>query len=217
MTIIEDSVVTVADVEEVIAAIESADLEAPWEEAAPRLRLTLPRRRPLPPGISEPVSQAFAPGIRAGLGLDIGPAILFVCGEQLDRWGVSAEDAFRRAVSNVRVRVRRRKRFALIHEAICGVPTLGFQSREGWASSLLVLPDELVRVLGRREGIVLAPMRDLVLLMPLDADAELAYWVLEEFAQADPNALDLPLFALLCGKLEKVVGFPALPRGALRH
>ena len=39
-------------------------------------------------------------------------------------------------------------------------------------------------------------MRDLLLLMPLDAEPGLAHLILEEFAEADMNALDLPLFVL---------------------
>lgn len=199
-----------------MAAIEAVDLEAPWEEAAARLRPALPRRRPMPAGTEDLPSQELPPGIRVTLGLDIGPAILFVCQEQLRRWGVSPGQAFQRSLSNVRVRVRLRRQFVLLHEPIGGVPTVAFQSREGWASSLLLLPEELVRVLGRRSGIVLAPMRDLLLLMPLDAEPQLAYLVLEEFARADVNALDLPLFSLVDGRLTKVVGLSG-PGGVGRH
>lgn len=199
--------VTTADMHEVMAAIEAVDLEAPWEEAAARLRLALPRRRPLPPGTDDLPARDFAPGIRATLGLDLGPAMLFVCAEQLSNWGVTADQAFRRALSNVRVRVRLRRQFALLHERIGGVPTVAFQSREGWASSLLLLPEELARVFGQASGLLLAPMRDLVMLMPLDAEPELAYLILEEFAQADMNALDLPLFTVVDGQLNKAVGF----------
>jgi hypothetical protein len=214
MTTRDEALVSTADVHEVMAAIEAVDLDAPWDSVAPQLRPALPRRRPLPPGTDGLPSQELPPGIRVTLGLDIGPAMLFVSQEQLDRWGVTLEQALRRAVSNVRVRVRLRRQWAILHERIAGVPTLAFQSREGWAASLLLAPGELTRVLGRREGIVLAPMRDLLLLMPLDAEPALAYLVLEEFARADMNALDLPIFSLLGGRLTKVVGFhgPGLGR-----
>jgi hypothetical protein len=160
----------------------------------------------MPPGTGELPAQEFAPGIRTTLGLDIGPAMLFVGHDQLTRWGVSAEQAFRRAVSNIRVRVRLRRQFALLHEPICGVPSVAFQSREGWAASLLLVPDELVRVFGQRSGVILAPMRDLLLLMPLDVEPDLAHVVLEEFARVDMNALDLPPIGLLDGRLTQVVG-----------
>jgi hypothetical protein len=218
MTTRDDQLVTTAGVHEVMAAIEAVDLDAPWEQMAPRLRPALPRRRPLPPGVDDLPTQEFGPGIQVTLGLDIGPAMLFVAHEQLAGWGVTAERAFRRAISNIKVRVRLRGQFALLHEPICGVPTLAFQSREGWASALLLLPEELMRVLGRRDGLVLAPMRDLILIMPLDAEPELAWLILEEFAEADMNALDLPLFALVDGRMTRAVGvYEPAPARALRH
>jgi hypothetical protein len=156
-------------------------------------------------------SQIYEPGIRATLGLDIGPAILFVGQAQLDGWGVTADHAFTRALSNVKVRVGRRRQFALIHERICGESTVAFQSREGWSSSLLLLPGELCRVLGQRDGLVLAPMRDLVMLLPLEADPLLAHLILEEFGKADMNALDLPPFSLVDGRL----AIAGLPQGSV--
>jgi hypothetical protein len=215
----DDDLVVAADVHEVMAAIEALDLDAPWQEVAPRLRIALPRRRPLPPGTDDLPTRLYAPGIRASLGLDIGPAMLFVDDRRLAAWGVSADTAFQRALTNVRERVRRRKQFALIHERILDTPTIAFQSREGWASSLLLLPKELVRVLGHRDGILMAPMRDVLILMPLDAEPGLALAVLDDFAEADMNALDLPLFVLLDGQLHRAVTTPDpnADRKARRH
>ena len=203
----DDELVTTADVAEVMAAIEAVDLGAPWDEVAPNLRLALPRRRPLPPGTDDLPSQIYEPGIRATLGLDIGPAMLFVGQAQLEGWRVTADHAFARALSNVKDRVRRRRQFALIHERICGESTVAFQSREGWASSLLLLPQELCRVLGQRDGLLVAPMRDLVMLLPLEADPLLAHLILEEFAEADMNALDLQPYTLVDGRLT-IAGLP---------
>ena len=209
MRTIEDPLVTTASVDEVVQAIESVDLTAPWSEVAPNLRLALPRRRALPVDLEDLAVRDFPPGIRTVLGLDIGPAILFVSDHQLAGWGVSAGRAFKQALGNIRARVAARKQFALVCERVADVPTVAFQSREGWASSLLLLPDELVRVLGRRNGLVLAPMRDLILCLPLDVEREFAEFLLEEFAATDMNALDLPPLALVDGHLSHAVGVPA--------
>lgn len=170
----QPDLVSTAEVADVVAAIESMDLGAPWRDVAPSLRVTLPRRRPLPPGTDRLPTRTFPPGIRVGLGLDIGPAMLFLGDDQLAQWGVSVEQAFDCALMNVRERVGRRRQFALLHERIADVPTIAFQSREGWASALLLLPDELTRVMGERSGLVIAPMRDLVLMLPLGTDPTLA-------------------------------------------
>jgi hypothetical protein len=201
-------VVTVAPFHEVVAAIEAIDLEGPWEALRPRLRLVLPRRRALPPGVDDLPRKRYGPGISVGLGLDVGPAILFVGDEQLRGWGVDRDGAFAQAEANLRDLARGRTTFALLREPIGAVETLAFQSRDGWAASLLLIPDELCRVLGQRTGLILAPMRDLVMWMPVDTDPEFAAWVYEEMADADMNALDLPLLVMVDGEL-------AVARGSL--
>ena len=216
MTTPDEPLVETASVDQVIAAIESVDLQASWEEVAPNLRLALPRRRALPVDIEDLPQREYSPGIRVVLGMDIGPAMLFVAHEQLAGWEVSAEEAFDQAVDNVRAEIAARKQFALIHERIADVPTLAFQSRDGWASSLLLLPEELTHVFGQRSGLILAPMRDLVICLPLDVEREFAQWLLDEFAAVDMNALDLPPFALVDGHLQHAVGVPpALRRTAV--
>jgi hypothetical protein len=138
----------------------------------------------------------------------VGPAILFVGEAQLRGWGIEAEDAFAQAEANLRSLTSARRTFAILREPIGGVETLAFQSRDGWAASLVLVPDELCRVLGQRSGLILAPMRDLVMWMPVDTDPEFAMWVYEEMAEADMNALDLPLFVMVDGEL-------AVARGSL--
>ena len=197
---------------------EAVDLDAPWEQAAPNLRLALPRRRPLPSGMDDLASQVYPPGIRTLLTLDIGPALLFVRQDQLGAWGISADRGFQRAIRNARNRVRLRRHFALLHERIRGVPAVAFQSREGWASALLLGPDELCHVLGERDGLILAPMRDLIIRLPPDADPTLALRILDEFAAADINALDLPPFRLVDGQLSSVgTGAPSSMRVTGMH
>ena len=63
-------------------------------------------------------------------------------------------------------------------------------------------------VLGERNGLILAPMRDLIVCLPLDTEREFARYLLEEFAAVDMNALDLPPFALVDGHLSHAVGVP---------
>jgi hypothetical protein len=119
---------------------------------------------------------------------------------------VDPDAAFVQAEANLRTLVGARRTFALVREPIGGVETLAYQSLDGWAASLLLLPEELCRVLGERTGLVLAPMRDLILWMPIDTDPEFAAWVYEEMADVDMNALDLPLFVIVDGVLSVARG-----------
>jgi hypothetical protein len=208
MATLDDPWVTTASADEVMDAIETVDLDAPWRDVAPNLYPALPRRRPLPVDPEELPVREYPPGIRTLLGLDIGPAMLFVTDEQLGTWGVTAAEAFERALGNVRAGIAARTQFALVHERMADVPVLAFQSRAGWASSLLLIPDELCRVFGRRNALVLAPMRDLLISLPLDVERGFAHWLLEEFAQVDMNALDVPPLALVDGDLSRAVGVP---------
>ena len=199
-------------------AIDSLDLDAPWADVRESIRLVLPRRRPLPEHTGARPQRVVGPSIPASLGMDIGPAMLFVTNDRLGDWDVTADEAFDQALTNVRSRVEARGHFALIHEDLEGTPALAFQSREGWASALVALPELLGRVLGTSDGIILAPMRDLVLRLPPDADPELATWILGEFAAADMNALDVPPLALVDGALTEMrAPIMAAPQGRSMH
>ena len=44
-------------------------------------------------------------------------------------------------------------------------------------------------------------MRNPLLAAPFDADRQAVMWLRDEISHEDPNGLDLPIFALLDGKL----------------
>jgi hypothetical protein len=208
-----------ASVDEVLDAIESLDLDRPWAEVADDLLPVLPRRRPFPGGMDDPLHRPWPPGLDVTFGLDIGPAFLYVGSWALERWGVTEDELVDRALANVRRHSGARQMFGLIQELVGGEPLSAFQSREGWASTLLLVPDELARVFGDEPSLVMAPSRDVLLRFPIHVDPELARWLLDDFASLDPNALDVPLLALVDGSLSFVSGSPARWRrdSARRH
>jgi hypothetical protein len=193
--------------DEVLDAIEAIDLGQGWEEVAPALVPLLPRRRPLPP-MDQPLTRIVAPGLRISFGVDIGPAFWYVVEKQLPDWGVTPDELADRALANVRSRAAARTQFALMHDTVADVPTLAFQSREGWASALLLLPEELARVFGDEPRLILAPMRDVIFALPLHTDREFARWFQEELCALDMNALDVPLLTLADGELQLDGGLP---------
>ena len=200
----DDGPIVVAPIDEVLAAIESVDLDRPWPAIASQVMPVLPRRRALPGAADPPVRRSWPPGLETAFGLDIGPAFLYIGAWALDRWGVTLDELADRAVSNVRERYSSRRRFGLLRDSIGGMPISAFQSREGWASALLLVPDELTRVFGRDPSLILAPMRDLLIQLPIDADQGLAAWLMEDFAALDPNGLKVPILALVDGELALV-------------
>ena len=60
---------------------------------------------------------------------------------------------------------------------------------------------ELQRIFGTDGQCLIAPMRDLLISLPIDADRELVGWLNEEFSTMDPNGLALDAFVLEGGEL----------------
>ena len=93
------------------------------------------------------------------------------------------------------------------------MPVRILQSGLGCASALVLVPDELQRIFGTERQCLIAPMRDLLISLPADADRELVGWLNEEFATMDPNGLALDAFVLEDGSLR----YESLPAGPRRR
>ena len=168
---------------------------------APNLIPILPRRRPMPFEAGEPFRVTLPPGIPIGFGIDIGPAFLIVGESVLATWPVGPADVVAIGLDNLRRRLRSVRPRDLHRDAFEGLPVRILQSGVGCASALVLVPDELERIFGREEQCLIAPMRDLLISMPLDADRELVGWLNDEFATMDPNGLALDAFVFEGGTL----------------
>jgi hypothetical protein len=186
---------------EVRSAIEALPEELDWSSLQHGLRPVFVRRRPLPPGVERPVTFSVEPGLNVALGVDIGPAFLYVGANVLETWPVSADEAFARAMSNLRASVESERFVEMEYGTVADVPIWWYQSHGGLASGLLLLEDELARRYGDEPRLLIAPMRNLLLAAPFDADREMIGWLRDEIAEEDPNGLDLPIFALVDGRL----------------
>ena len=186
---------------QVRAAIEALPDNLGWADLAESLRPVFVRRRPLPPGIEKPVTMRRPPGVEVALGVDIGPAFMYVGHGMLETWEVTETDAFDRAMANLRASVAGEKYVEMEYESIDGVPFWWYQSQGGLASGLLLLEQELGTRYGPDPRLLIAPMRNLLLAAPFDADRSLVAWLRDEISYDDPNGLDLPIFALIDGRL----------------
>jgi hypothetical protein len=205
-----------ASVEEVMAALEGVDLDQPWTALRHQVIPVLPRWRPFPGPADEPVVRSWPPGLETQFGLDIGPAFLYIGAWALGHWGVTPDELADQAIENVRERVGARRHHPLLTDSVGGLPMTAYQSRDGWASTLLLVPELLVRIFGPDPALILAPMRDLVIAVPIDSDPDLAAWLLEEFSSMDPNGLAVPVLALVDGKLSLAPAGEG-GRGRARH
>jgi hypothetical protein len=186
---------------EVRAAIEGLSPDLPWRELRGRLTPVFVRRRPLPPGAPRPLTVRHGPGLEFGLGVDIGPAFMYVGQELLESWSVSLDEAVECAMENLRTTARAERCAELEYLECADVPLWAYQSHNGLASGLLLLEDELALRYGSEARLLMAPMRNLLLAAPFEADRELMAWLRDEISLEDPNGLDLPVFALVDGRL----------------
>jgi hypothetical protein len=186
---------------EVRSAIETLPEELSWESVSAKLRPVFVRRRPMPPGADKPVTFRLPLGVNVALGLDIGPAFLYVGPHVLADWPVTADEALAQAMTNLRESVALERYVEMEYGTVADIPVWWYQSHGGLASGLLLLEDELARRYGDEPRLLVAPMRNLLVAVPFDADRETVAWLRDEIAYEDPNGLDLPIFALVDGHL----------------
>jgi hypothetical protein len=185
----------VASPRAVMAALERFDPDRTWPELRDEIRPMLPRLRPMPAAPEEPVRVMLPPGILVGFGLDLGPALASVTPPLLDRWRIDPDELARTALANVRRLAASCKRSSVVRDAVGTMEVAALQTGLGIAASLLLVPDQLERFFGAEPGLLLAPMRDLLLRVPIDTPHEEAAWLGEEFEAVDPNCLHLGGFA----------------------
>ena len=193
--------VVTPSVEEVLAALETMPQELTWEQIAPEVVPLFQRVRPYHASMPEQLRVVVPPGLTVGFGVDIGPAFITVSPEMAQEWGVHADEILRRALANLEARmagVRPRD----VHDGSIGdVPVRILQSPTGSASTYVLVPEALGRILGRHRQLVLAPMRNLLMSLPITADRDFAAWLFDEIAAQDPNCLAPAAFVIGDGQL----------------
>jgi hypothetical protein len=187
--------------EAVLRAMGGLPPDLEWEVMAPNVIPILPRRRAMPPQAGEPFRVTLPPGIPTGFGIDIGPAFLVVGDSLLGTWPIGPAELVATALENLRTRLRPVRPRDLVRQSFDGVPVRVLQSGLGCASALVLVPDELVRILGDAPQTLIAPMRDLLISLPPDVDRSFAAWLNDELAEMDPNGLALDAFVLEEGTL----------------
>ena len=141
------------------------------------------------------------PGLSVGFGVDIGPAFITVSPEMAEEWGVRADDILARALANLEGRMAAVRPRDVYDGTIGDMPVRILQSPTGSASTYVLVPQALGRLFGRHRQLVLAPMRNLLISLPISADREFAAWLFDEFAAQDPNCLAPTAFVVGDGHL----------------
>lgn len=165
-----------------------------WDDVEGDVMPIFERARPFSYVVDPPAQAIVPPGITVGFGVDLGLAFARISIVHLEDWPVDLAALTERALRNLRRRARRATDFDLVEETIGGMPTIAFQSRDGWASTAVLIPEAIERLFGREPALFIAPSRDLLVGLPPDVDLEFATWLTEEFEATDPNALRLEAF-----------------------
>ena len=184
-----------------MAALETMPQELTWESVAPEVVPLFQRIRPYHESMPEQLRVVVPPGLTVGFGVDIGPAFITISPDMAADWGVPPDEILRRAVANLEQRmaaVRPRD----VHDGTVGdVPVRILQSPTGSASTYVLVPGALGQILGPQRQLVLAPMRNLLISLPVTADRKFAAWLFDEFASQDPNCLAPAAFVVGDGTL----------------
>jgi hypothetical protein len=187
--------------DELMAAIRNVDPELPFNEVADGILPVFRRRRPYPKEMPALLYLRRPPGLDVGVAIDIGHAYMHVDERMLERWDMTADAALARAVENVRRRATTKQLEPIVFGDIGGVPTKWFQSGQSIGSALILAPDLIVERFGTDEQFILAPMRDLLVSVPIEAGYAFAADLYESIAEEDPNCLDLPVLTLVDGRV----------------
>lgn len=170
-------------VERIIASIQEVDFTAPFVDLAPRILPTLKRVWNPYPAEQQPAVLTLPPGIPTGFGIDFGPAFSHVTQDLLDRWEVDVPTVLATALDNLRslVRVEPPVVQRFVHD---GIDVVGVQG-QGWGSALVLVPDVLGPLIEVEPRVLLTPIRNTILSLPQDVDAEAArrlWWALADGA-----------------------------------
>jgi len=165
-----------------------------WADVADDILPVFERARPFTYEMEPPAHAVVPPGVTVGFGVDLGLAFARVGAAQLEDWPVDLAELTERALRNLRRRAKQARDYDLVREPIGGYPTIAFQSRDGWASTAVLVPEAIERLFGREPALLIAPSRDLLVGLPDGVDLAFATWLAEEFEADDPNALRLEAF-----------------------
>lgn len=211
--------------EAVAEALESIPDGAPWTWAALRVVPAIRGRRlqviddvELEKMGFQPLSAfptlEMAPGIDVAFAIEVDVVYLTIDQQQLDRWEMTIEQVAPAAMANLRRAVGTWKGsvYADRHD---GVPVHALQGWPQWATSLILLPDELKRLFGPHDQLFIAPYACNLISLPIDVDRDIAADLVDLFGIVNPRSLLLgvPAFALRDGELvtEELPGFPDDP------
>jgi hypothetical protein len=199
-----DPAIETPSLDEILTSIDRMPDPGEWSNVS---RIVMPmfiRARPhaFSAEQGELVTVEMPPGVTVGFGLDIGMAFAHVTRDLLSKWDRDLGTLVSQAMNNLRRRAAQLTPDYVIHEpSDSGYTMKGLQAPGGWASTLLLLPEDLERLFGCEPQVFIAPMRALLMSFPADVPRDTVAFFAQEFEGLDPAALRLEAFVLRDGRL----------------
>lgn len=166
-----------------------------WDWAAPRLIPLLSRPAFDPPG-SGLVRVTTELGFAVEFGVDLGIAITEVDESVAQRWECSPDQLWSTALQNLKDRSERLPVSTAMSGALSGRRIRIVRGRPLWASSLVLVPDQLMRLFGDHDQLIAAAGRATLISLPFDTPTEVAASLVIDFEMAEPWPLFFAPFAL---------------------
>jgi hypothetical protein len=174
---------------DVFAALEQLPPELDWPTVSQRVVPLFERVRPYPPQMPARAQAIVPPGVTIGFGIDLGPGFVAVTPEMVEGWAMSVADLAAHAIARVHSLAAQIQPAQVTGGPVGDVEVSVLQTELGIGSVLVLAPSELARLFGAGPRLFIAPMRDLLVGLPPDVEAEFAAWLYHEIAHADPNCL----------------------------
>lgn len=170
----------------------------PWEWARPRLLPLLAGPAMDDPEL--PVVRAVAgPGCAVEFGMDLGGVFLTVDALVAERWETSPEQLRDVALANLRGRTEELSPKSLRTGTFSGRMVRMLRGPEGYAASLVLLTDELMRVFGGHDQILAAPSRSFLVSFPIDTPTSVVAYTVVDLEMGESLPLMFDPFVLMDG------------------
>jgi hypothetical protein len=193
--------VVTASLDDVLRAMKKVSPDLDWPSVADQVVPLFQRVRPYEASMPEPFRMVVPPGLTISFGIDIGPAFMAVSDQLLEQWDLTEDQLLDRALANLDRRIAGVSARDIVDSPIGDVPVRMLQSSTGSASTYVLRPARLARIFGPEPILVIAPMRNLLMAMPVDVDRDFASLLFDEIASQDPNCLAPAAFIVGNGTL----------------
>lgn len=181
-------------------AVRRMPRPVPWDWAKPRI-LPLLAGPYLDADDDAPVRRISEVGCAIVYGLEVGGAFPLVDERLAERWECTADQIHESAMLNLRARAARLPPGTVRGGTLSGRIIRITDGRVGWASSLLLVPDHLMRLFGSADQVFGAPGRSTLVSLPLATPAEIVADIVIDLELGQTWPLMLDPFVLVDGRL----------------